>query len=342
MIHIHLLVMVQANGTLFKDTIMSYIYNQVTAANNKLNSVIQNNNSVSATSNDPTSFVKTTPVYNNVTYDWFVFTKTASWIPTFSGSNKIARILVVGGGGAGGGGNPDDSTTGAYQGWSGGGGAGQVNDMWCMIKSGVTYYCTVGAGGASLSNGSQSRFYAMDAYTNTLGPDILGWGGGRGGWYSNGTGFTGACGGGAGDNGQGINNGGSGYANVGYDGGKNITALPGGNFGGAGGGGGNGSVGGDASKNSSTGTHYGGNGGSGVQWIDGVWRGGGGGGSAGSYPSFTAVVGSGGLGGGANGNVGIAGDGSQYTGGGGGGQGANYGRAGHGGSGVIIIALPRI
>ncbi len=217
------------------------------------------------------------------------------------GLGTVESLVVAGGGGGGGGG----------AGLGGGGGAGGV----VHTSPGSSYTIgsfsvTVGAGGATDTNGSNSVF---DTITAT---------GGGAGATDTANGSNGGSGGGSGYN---IGTAGLGTLGEGNDGsvGNQIASNVGG------GGGGAGAVGG------ASGSNQGGAGGVGVvKNISGsnVTYGGGGGGGAQSGSG-----GAGGTGGGGAGGQGAGGsNGSANTGGGGGGAGYS-GNGGTGGSGIVIL-----
>ena len=248
-------------------------------------------------------------------------------IVRYPATDYNVEVLVVGGGGAGGSRH------------SGGGGAGGViyNSKF-PVTSGTNIPVNVGAGGIAgtiletfevspkATNGSNSIFGTLVAI-----------GGGAGGLSASGE--DGGSGGGAGDTSGASVVGGSGVSGQGNDGGD----YPGGNYTGGAGGGGAGGAGSNGGSNS------GGSGGPGLQFsISGTptYYGGGGGGAAGYNKNSTG--GSGGLGGGGRGDNSFQDgatceDGDPNTGGGGGAHSTNYpnidtGRAGDGGSGIVIIA----
>ena len=231
------------------------------------------------------------------------------------------EYLIIAGGGGGGQGDNGVANGG------GGGAGGYRNNVSGELTGGSavaepvltmrpgSYTVTVGAGGASNTNGSQSRFGALQAQ-----------GGGRGA-SQNRTAYPGGSGG-AGNGGGSASSGALGPALLrqGSNGGSGSAATQ------AGGGGGAGAVG-QNGVNASTG----GNGGGGLSSsITGspVTRGGGGGGGAGT-------PGSGGAGGGGNGgNPPTAG--TVNTGGGGGGAlppGVDQ-AGGAGGSGLVVLKYP--
>ena len=230
-----------------------------------------------------------------------------------SGSSVTATYLVVAGGGGGGAG-----TSGVVEG--GGGGAGGYRTSTASLNPTLSYTVTVGAGGTSNTNGSDSIFSAT---TST--------GGGAGGRNGTTSGSTGGSGGGAG-----------GVTAAGANGNTPSTSPSQGNNGGAGvgipvyasaGGGGAGAVGGTAvsapgaggagTANSITGSS--------------VTYGGGGGGTQGGTTSGAGGAGGGGAGAtSGNGSPGTA----NLGGGGGAGSSVGSGAGGQGGSGVVIISYP--
>jgi hypothetical protein len=222
------------------------------------------------------------------------FKSSATW--TAPAGVSTVNYLVVGGGGGG---------------YIGGGGAGGYRTGTLSVTPGTTYTATVGAGGATNVNGSDSVFSSITS---------AGGGGGAAGGAANagGSGGGGSYASGAGAAGntpstspsQG-NNGGSGSAPSG------------------GGGGGAGAVGGNASGTTGG---AGGNGTTVSATLGGGTYAGGGGGSCGSG---TTPGGSGGGGSGSQNNAAI-GAGGVNTGGGGGGNQAVTSPAG--GSGIVIIS----
>lgn len=272
-------------------------------------------------------------VYDDANYWYHVFTSTGVFTPN---QNVTCDYLVVAGGGGG-------------AGWYGGGGGagglrstvGSTGGLGTLespisVSSGTSYTITVGAGGPSQTQGSNSVFSTITAT-----------GGGRGGSYeSNSGGGNGGSGGGAGSgNGSGVwlNAGQASPVGQGFNGG----AGNGSNSGSAGGGG----AGGAASNASASPNGTATNGGVGLQltsWAsvtgtgvsNGYFAGGGGGGST-VGGGNGAYAGTGGLGGGGAGsltaNSGVATAGTANTGGGGGGSGYNVATGGAGGSGIVII-----
>lgn len=239
-------------------------------------------------------------------------------------STLLANYLIVAGGGGGGYFNVING--------GGGGAGGLLAGSNVTIDTNSTYVVSVGAGGATNTQGSNSTFSTVS--TNAVG-------GGYGG-YASGSSYIGGNGGSGGGAGQEnpastSHNGGSGVIGQGNKGGASAYGS-GGSYVNAGGGGGAGQAGFSATASN------GGNGGNGsVSSISGTaiyYAGGGGGLSGGSGSGITT----GGLGGGGNGGwnggsvSGVAG--SANTGGGGGGGNGGTNTAGAGGSGVVIIAYP--
>lgn len=248
-------------------------------------------------------------------YTIHTFTSSGTFTPSFSGE---VEVLVVAGGGGGG-------QSARYAGAGGAGGAGGlVYASSYGVSQGTGTTVTIGAGGISETNGSNSIFGGLTAL-----------GGGRGGRADNdtqGNGFDGGSGGGGGGDTTTLYTAGSGTPGQGNDGGN---GRPGGNQYAGGGGGGAGSIGTAPDANN------GGYGGDGLPYsINGFstyYAGGGGGGV------YTANPGLGGLGGGGNGSITTGENGVPNTGGGGGGGGINSNNAanpylgGTGGSGIVII-----
>ena len=226
-------------------------------------------------------------------------------------SAVTASYLVVAGGGGGGAG-----ISGVVEG--GGGGAGGYRTSTASLDPTLSYTVTVGAGGTSNTNGSDSIFAAT---TST--------GGGAGGRNGTTSGSTGGSGGGAG-----------GVTVAGANGNTPSTSPSQGNNGGSGigapyyasaGGGGAGAVGGTAV------TTPGAGGAGTANNITGssVTYGGGGGGTQGGTTSGAGGAGGGGAGAtSGNGNPGTA----NLGGGGGAGSSVGSGAGGNGGSGVVIIS----
>jgi hypothetical protein len=272
-------------------------------------------------------------------------------------STDNIEYLIVAGGGSGG---PS---------YGGGGGAGGMlygNLTYQQISSG-TYSIVVGAGGTSAINGS-----------NSSGLGILSIGGGAGGNYSpvNSPVAQAAARAKNGGSGGGGHSGYNGYqdmpgtpsaTNAGWAGGRGVVGqgfaggdrlAPIGNEGGGyegAGGGGAGSIGANVSVRS----EKGGNGGIGLQWVNGTYYAGGGGGWGYQSPTadaptysntpYTQSLGLGGLGGGGNGTKYYPGaptiffnstSGTVNTGGGGGGADSGSIANTSGGSGIVIIRYP--
>lgn len=257
-----------------------------------------------------------------------IMTDGTYWMHTFinSGTFKPATgltcdyLVVAGGGGAatnfGGGGGSGGlrCTVGAT------GGGGSLESA-LSLASGTAYTVTIGAGGATATQGSNSVFSTITSTGGGLGATL----GGNGG--------SGGSGGGASSTTV-ARTGGTGTTNQGYAGG-NATGA-GAPFFGAGGGGGAGAVGGAYAGGSTSG-----NGGTGVTTSissSSVTYAGGGGG--GGYTPYSITAGTGGSGGGGNGATpaaaaGVAG--TANTGGGGGGGAGDNGAGGAGGSGIVIV-----
>lgn len=242
-----------------------------------------------------------TAVENYLNAKWSVFNPNA----------YAANYLIVAGGGGGG-------YVGGF--YSGGGGGGGVLSGTVNLSPRTNYSITVGAGGASNTNGSNSTAFSLTAI-----------GGGKGGYGT----FAGQLAGNGGSGGGGGlgGNGGIGTSGQGYNGGASDAGGAGGH---GGGGGGAGAVGQSSYVVSKSG--YAGNGGVGISnSITGTatYYGGGGGGAA-AGTAGTGGLGGGGAGSGTSGGVGISG--TANTGGGGGGNGGNTGSSG--GSGVVILSVP--
>jgi hypothetical protein len=248
------------------------------------------------------------------------------WYHAFLGSGIFTPsqalscdAIVVAGGGAGGGG-----------GSGGGGGAGGIFVPNTQSLTATNYVVTVGAGGVCPANGNDSQFGTLTlAKGGGAGSIYLGSGGSGGGGYP-------------GENGGTVSQtstGGTGYGNVGGNGGVFTPPYL------SGGGGGSGSAGANG-VGSTTGA-----GGAGLNtwssWlsatglgVSGFIAGGGGGGANQQYTGGSAgVAGSGGGGtGGISGGTGTAG--AANTGSGGGGsskQPSGAGTGGSGGSGLVIV-----
>ena len=252
-----------------------------------------------------------TPIPTNIG-GWRTHTYTTTGTSGFSpAATGVVEVLVVAGGGGGG------------PGEGGGGGAGGLiyNTSYAVVAN-QQYTVTVGAGGATSTNGSNSVFGPLTAI-----------GGGFGGTVNNNNAGNGGSGGGGGRTSTVWTYGGMGVVgqgNAGGTGNPNLSNYP------AGGGGGAGSSGGDGVG---AGTKSG-PGGDGLQIaISGTptYYGGGGGGAAST--SNTLIAGNGGLGGGGAGGTSAAAgnNGTANTGGGGGGAGQGSATGGTGGSGIVIV-----
>lgn len=254
-------------------------------------------------------------------YDYHAFTSSGTLTVTTAGD---IEYLVVAGGGSG----------GARQGGGGGGGAVKTGTLTLSNTTNVTV--TVGAGGASVTSGSQGNKGSNSSITNGT-DSVTAEGGGFGG------GRSGTQAGGSGGSGGGSYNGAGGAAN---DGGGAGGSGPNFNEGGGGGG-----AAPEAGENAVSNTR-GGDGGDGLSvaafsqfGASGVFGGGGGGGdySAGTSDPGAAGTGGGGVGGGNNPSQ-NAGNGTANTGGGGGGAWDNSatasGTSGAGGSGIVVVRVP--
>ena len=244
------------------------------------------------------------------TYWYHAFTSSGTFTPA---KGLSCDVLVVAGGGGG-----------ASGGSGGGGGAGGLQLLSAQSLSTTNYSVTVGAGGASDTQGNNSQLGALTASVGG-GKGGSGVPGGNGG--SGGGAYPGEVGGTA-TSGQGNNGGAGGTFTSPYS---------------SGGGGGAGAVGtaGNSAASQS------GAGGAGTNtysaWlsvtglgVSGYIAGGGGGGANTQYGGTSGAGGSGG--GGAGGNPGVAG--TANTGGGGGGSATQPGGAGTGGiggSGLVVV-----
>lgn len=259
-------------------------------------------------------------LFSDVNYYYRVFTSSGTL--SVQGSPIEANVLVVAGGGAGGVGNGSGSSVEGA-----GGGAGGFRTQVMSLSSG-SYAVTVGAGGASIANGSNITGPSGSSSTfNSL--TATGGGGGATRTSLMTSGGNGGSGGGGGYTGE--NSGsiaGTGIPGQGNNGGSGQTGNPY-----SGGGGGAGSAG--------VGASGGGHGGSGSQWLNGLYYAGGGG----RGPGDVSTAGNGGIGGGGNGlNASSSQSAGVNTGGGGGGGRASaLGNAssGAGGSGIVIIRYPK-
>lgn len=261
-------------------------------------------------------------VANDGTYWYHAFTSSGYFVPQVG---LTADVLVVAGGGGG---------------LSGGGGAGGLLAHTSQsLANGTNYSCTVGAGGASYVNGSDSTFQGLTAAVGggkggaNSSTNPAGNGGSGGGSMGLTSSPFGALAGGTGTSGQG-NNGGSGFWGNAYAGG---------------GGGGAGAVGGNSNTTNGGAAGSGGAGSSaysswGVatttgQNISGTFWYAGGGGGAGNLAGQTGnTAGASGNGGGGAGTLTATGNAAIANTGGGGGGGQSTGGAG--GSGIILIRYP--
>ena len=232
-------------------------------------------------------------IYSDDLYYYHVFGSTGTFTPLQSIS---ADVLVVAGGGGG-------STSGSNRS-SGGGGAGGLLAYTSQSLTATGYTCTVGAGGGSSANGSNSQFAALTASV----------GGGRGGAPGAFNANSGGSGGGGADN----NSAGAGTSGQGSAGGGGFDPGSGSAYSGGGGGGAT-AVGGTAASNS------GGTGGTGSSAYS-SW-------SSATGISSTGVFATGGRGGS---STTTATNGEALTGNGGTGA-FNNGTIGSGGSGVVIV-----
>ncbi len=163
-------------------------------------------------------------------YQYHAYTATgANTFTVTSAGGQDFDVLVIAGGGGGGAGRSGNHNPG-------GGGAGGLLFQTVKLTAG-TYSLSVGAGGASMVNGSNSQFSGTGVSLVALG------GGAGGGDTSNPTnGFAGGSGGGGGGSGSTVRAGGAGTAGQGYAGGSGIGPAYGGGGGGAGGAGVNGTT----------------------------------------------------------------------------------------------------
>lgn len=244
-----------------------------------------------------------------------------------------ANYLVVAGGGGGG------SMLASDPGGAGGGGAGGLLIDSAVLKYGVTYTITIGAGGAGRTQNSGIQGQNTILSGGALAVTAYGGGFGGGGYkYYADSGGNGGSGGGAGArDSAGMVGGyavypGSPYISgprQGYDGSTStgFFSLQGGGGGGAG----EPRVRTVANVNGANGVY------SFITGANVAYAGGGGGQSPdpGVYGTPT-VSGTGGAGGG---GAGGGNNGASNTGGGGGGKGTTTGKGGNGGSGVVIIQM---
>lgn len=256
------------------------------------------------------SYSGATATYEN---NYIILTFNQSGTFNISSSISNIEVLIVAGGGGGG----PSGTRGS----AGGGAGGLVYSNSTNLTTG-NYNISVGIGGLSNANGTNSSFYNMVAK-----------GGGSGGTENN-KGDDGGSGGGGGNFGSGIGNARQGNVGDGLGFGSNgalgSDTAP---NRGAGGGGGSGGAGTAGSSTS------GGAGGPGKTYsINGTafcYAGGGGGGSEGG------TIGSATCGGGNGVNSGVGTNAINGTGGGGGGAGP-LSAGGIGGTGVVILRIPYI
>jgi hypothetical protein len=248
--------------------------------------------------------------------------------------NSNVEYLIVGGGGGGG-----QNSSGL---WGGGGGGGGVNSGTYNVFVN-SYPVTIGAGGGTYTSGNMSKF-----------GEIIGYGGGRGGFQMNDQNTGGSGGGAGGGSDFDLNDtsfGGGAIPGQGNDGGNyfewDVRVIQQNQFGyanlnrGAGGGGGAGAIGGNPlggsginSSISGSSITYAGGGGGGA-WNSGIGTGGAGGGGTGlsanstfnNFGQMVFVVSA------------FASSGSPNTGGGGGGfqPVTGSGISNNGGSGIVII-----
>ncbi len=248
-------------------------------------------------------------------YHRFTATGSSTFTITSNSGNASVDMLVVAGGGGGRAGVAGSTN-------SAGGGAGGVLEATSVLPVG-SYAVTVGAGGNSSTNGTNSTLNLNSSTLTAIGGGTGGANGGSGG-------------GGTGGGSSGAVSGGSGTAGQGYAGGASCGNINAGGGGGAGGvgvagscalvKGGNGGPGRYVAKFSAWGVggYYGG-GGAGADWCDGSPNAGGVGGGGNSAISA-----------GTSGGYGVA-----NTGGGGGGACETSNTpGGKGGTGVVIIRYP--
>lgn len=244
------------------------------------------------------------------TYFYHAFRTSGTFTPK---KGVSCDVLVVAGGGGGGHANGNRG--------GGGGGAGGVFYSASNSLTTTGYTVTVGAGGASVTQGSNSQFGALTAAV----------GGGKGSVPNDGGGAGGSGGGAA------VGTGGTATSGQGNVGGNGFS--PGGSGDAGGGGGGAGAAGGNGSNATP------GNGGAGTNtystWLSPTGTGvsgfvAGGGGGSGTNPASSGSGGSGG--GGAGSGTGTATAGTANTGGGGGSSLNTTGASG--GSGLVIVRYP--
>ncbi len=303
----------------------SAVYNNVTSGNAVTIKVTNGDASESNTVNKTAVALPSGgTITNSGGYRIHTFTSSGTFANTIE--NLSTQYLVIAGGG---GGNTGGGGAGGYRNSvsgesSGGGGSAETP----LTLSSGNYTVTIGAGGA----GVQNHQTANDGGNSVFGTITSTGGGGSGTTDGSQTGRSGGSGGGGAGDGRG-SVGGSGTANQGYAGGNSSNVQP---YPGAGGGGA-GAVGGSRTGS----TNNAGVGGVGVaSSINGssTFRAAGGGGGG----AFSAAVGgAGGNGGGGAGNA-TTGSGTNATvntGSGGGGL-THYGNAylgGNGSSGIVIV-----
>jgi len=265
-------------------------------------------------------------VATNAGHTILKFNNSGKFIP--KGSFNV-ECLVVAGGGGGGGSSYNNHGSGA-------GGAGGFRTSTSLGVTAQTYDVTVGAGGAG-GNGNVQGVNGSDSIFST----ITSSGGGGGGYGGNNINGTAGGSGGGGSRSLGTNNGAGNTPSTSPSQGNNGgTGNAGAAYYAGGGGGGAGAVGQNAQPYAVGGSSgQGGYGGSGKQFATGDYYAGGGGGGG------HALGGVGGLGGGGAGanNAGTSGaDGYVNSGGGGGGcMYRHKNTGGDGGSGIIIIKIPK-
>ncbi len=282
-------------------------------------------------------------------YRVHTFTSSGTFSVTASSTSKNIEVLLVGGGGG----------TCSY---AGGGGGGEVVHVTSHNVPAGNYPITIGAGGNGETGNNGFNINRHGTSTTALGQTALPGGGGKGSDDTtppgNGTITSVANGGGGSSRSYGyfgtigsFQGGASGIRYGGNRGGQVSGTNQAPNYPGAGGGGAGGSI------STNSGTTNGSTGGNGVQvnfnGVNYYWGGGGGGGTY-----YSGAGGNGGLGGGGGGSGGgsgggggasgitngdnatttLGGNGGANTGGGGGaGRGELNGKAGNGGSGIVII-----
>jgi hypothetical protein len=264
-------------------------------------------------------------------YKYNTFLSGDTFTPSADG---YVEYLVVGGGGGGG------------YGLGGGGGAGGYRTGFLEVTGSTAYTVTVGAGGASSTNGVASSISGSDITTLT---SVAG---GQGGG-TNDPAIGGSGGGGRGIGSGSVIAGAAGTSNQGYAGGNGVGSdgFPAGGGGGAGAVGANG-VGSGAAGNGGVGLqsnidtnnyYYAAGGGGGAHFSPSTTGGNGGTGGAGGGARGGGSAGSGGgtaINSGASGGTGdggVGGAAGANTGSGGGGGAWGGGDGGAGGSGIVIL-----